>query len=65
MKNFNKNELVFVILGFLFFLSSVIFIVYSMIFLSVKINAVLDIKSEKGQITKINFEGLKKIGIMR
>ncbi len=64
MKNFNKKESVFIISGFLFFLVLAVFIVYSMIFLSVKINDVLDIRPEKNRIMKINFEGLEKIGII-
>ncbi len=64
MKNFNKKESVFIISGFLFFSVLAIFAVYSMIFLSVKINDVLDVKLEKNRIMKINFEGLKKIGII-
>lgn len=65
MKNFNKKELALAIFGFLFFSALAVFVVYSMFFLSIRINDVLDIKTDKEQMTKINFEGLKKIGIMK
>lgn len=63
MKN---KELIFIIVGGLLFISLVVFIVYSIKFLLVNAGKALEISTDNGQsASRINFDGLKKIGIMK
>lgn len=65
----NKKEIVFIVVGIVLFSILAVFLYYSINFLVLKINAALDIESvireQKQEIQRINFEGLKKIGIIK
>ncbi|MBI5306273.1 hypothetical protein HZB04_01665 [Candidatus Wolfebacteria bacterium] len=63
----NKKEVYFMIFGAILFSILAAFIYYSINFLVLKINAALDIESaiNNQEIQRINFEGLKKIGIIK
>lgn len=61
-----KREILFITIGILLLLSVIGFIVYSINFLVKNTGAALNQDSLKTkEITKFNFEGLKKLGIIK
>ena len=63
MKN---KELIFIIISGLLFIFLSLFIVYSIKFLFVNVNGAMEISTNVDRATvRINFDELKKIGIMK
>lgn len=61
-----KREILFIAIGILLLLSAIGFIIYSINFLVKNTGAALNQDSLKTkEITKFNFEGLKKLGIIK
>jgi len=60
-----KKNFIFIV-GFFLLAGLIVFVVYSLSFLVSKINAAMNIENAgKQPIIRINFEGLKKIGIIK
>lgn len=67
-KNFmkSKSDILFLIISTLSIIVGIIFIVYAINFLVIKINTALDIGLVEDQkVVRINFEGLKKIELIK
>jgi len=61
-----KKELIFIIISGLLFVFLSLFIVYSIKFLFVNVNGAMEISTNGDRATvRINFDELKKIGIMK
>ncbi len=68
MKNIKnkKREVIFIISGSVLLIVLISFVIYAMQFLISKTNVALEgDKIEESKIPRINFDGLKKIGIMK
>ena len=62
----NKSDILFLTISILLIIISIIFIMYAINFLAVKINTALNIGLVGDQkAVRINFEGLKKIGLVK
>jgi hypothetical protein len=61
-----KREIVFIVSGLILLVITTGFVFYAMRFLIIKAGIVLeDSAAGENKIPKINFDGLKKIGVMR
>jgi len=61
-----KREAIFIVSGSILLIAVISFIIYAMQFLIIKTNVAFDgDKIEESKISRINFDGLKKIGIMK
>lgn len=61
-----KREMIFIVSGSILLIAIISFVIYAMQFLIIKTNVALeDDKIEESKIPRINFDGLKKIGIMK
>lgn len=61
-----KREIMFIIFSSVLLIVLIGFIIYAMKFLIVKTGIALEDKTnEESKISRINFDGLKKIGIMK
>ncbi len=62
----SKSDILFLIISALLIIMGIIFVVYAINFLAVKINNALNIGLVGDQkMVRINFEGLKKIGLIK
>jgi len=63
---FKRRELIFIIIGLFLSVMTVGVIIYSINFLAGNVTDVLNQKPSAGQsVTKLNLDGLKKLGIMQ
>ena len=61
-----KREVIFIVSGSILLIAVISFVIYAMQFLIIKTNVALEgDKIEESKIPRINFDGLKKIGIMK
>lgn len=61
-----KREIMFIVFSSVLLIILIGFVIYAMNFLIIKTGIALEEKTnEEGKISRINFDGLKKIGIMK
>ena len=62
----SKSDILFLTISASLIIIGIIFVVYAINFLVIKINTALNIGlAEDQKVVRINFEGLKKIGLIK
>ena len=62
----SKSDILFLTISVSLIIIGIIFVVYAINFLVIKINTALNIGlAEDQKVVRINFEGLKKIGLIK